>query len=51
MLVYSEGDSCSAIALLLSGEIRIYKAGEGGREITLYEIGRGASFKLNKGAL
>ena len=27
------------IAFLLSGEIRIYKTGEGGREITLYEIG------------
>jgi CRP/FNR family transcriptional regulator len=47
MLVYSEGDSCSAIALLISGEIRIFKAGEGGREITLYEIGRGETCILN----
>ena len=40
-LIYSEGDPCSAIGLLLSGEIRVYKTGESGREITLYEIGRG----------
>ncbi len=47
MLVYSEGDACSAIALLISGEIRVYKVAEGGREITLYEIGRGETCILN----
>ncbi len=47
MLLYSEGDACSAIAFLLSGEIRVYKAAEGGREITLYEIGRGETCILN----
>jgi CRP/FNR family transcriptional regulator len=47
MLVYAEGDACSAIAFLLSGEIRVYKTGEGGREITLYEIGRGETCILN----
>jgi CRP/FNR family transcriptional regulator len=46
-LIYTEGDSCSAIAFLLSGEIRVYKAAEGGREITLYEIGRGETCILN----
>lgn len=46
-LIYLEGDSCSAIAFLLSGEIRVYKAGETGREITLYEIGRGETCILN----
>ena len=45
--VYSEGDSCGAIAFLLSGEIRVYKTGENGREITLYEIGGGETCILN----
>ncbi|MGE5300984.1 MAG: Crp/Fnr family transcriptional regulator [Acidobacteriota bacterium] len=47
MLVYSEGDACAAIAFILSGEIRVHKAAEGGREITLYEIGRGETCILN----
>jgi len=47
MLLYSEGDICSAIAFLISGEIRIFKIGEGGREITLYEIGTGETCILN----
>lgn len=45
--LYSEGDACTAIALLLSGEIRVYKVGETGREITLYEFGRGETCILN----
>ncbi len=47
VLIYSEGDSCSVIAFILSGEIRVYKMGESGREITLYEIGRGETCILN----
>ena len=47
MLIYSEGDTCSAIAFLLSGEIRVYKVAESGREITLYEIGSGETCILN----
>jgi CRP/FNR family transcriptional regulator, anaerobic regulatory protein len=47
MLIYSQGDACSAIAFVLSGEIRVYKAAEGGKEITLYEIGRGETCILN----
>lgn len=47
VLIYSEGDPCSAIAFFLSGEIRVYKAGSSGREITLYEIGRGETCILN----
>lgn len=47
MLIYSEGDACAAIAFVLTGEIRVYKAAEGGREITLYEIGRGETCILN----
>lgn len=46
-LIYSEGDACSSIAFLMAGEIRVYKAAEGGREITLYEIGRGETCILN----
>lgn len=46
-VIYTEGDTCSAIALLLSGEIRVYKIGESGREITLYEIGPGDACILN----
>lgn len=45
--IYSEGDVCSAIALLLEGEIRVYRSGSGGREITLYEIERGETCILN----
>lgn len=45
--IYSEGDICSAIAFVLSGEIRVFKAGESGREITLYEIGQGDTCILN----
>jgi len=45
--VYSEGDTCSSIAFLLSGEIRVYKTGENGREITLYELGPGETCILN----
>jgi CRP/FNR family transcriptional regulator len=45
--IYTEGDACSAIAFVLSGEIRVYKIGETGREITLYEIGPGETCILN----
>ncbi len=45
--LYSEGDACSAIAFVFSGDIRVYKIGETGREITLYEIGPGETCILN----
>ena len=45
--IYREGDSCSAIAFVLSGKIRVYKIGQSGREITLYEIGPGETCILN----
>lgn len=47
MMVYSEGDACSAISFVLAGEIRVFKTGDGGREITLYEVGRGETCILN----
>lgn len=46
-MIYLQGDACSHIALLLSGEIRVYKMSELGREITLYEIGPGDTCILN----
>ncbi len=45
--IYTEGDACSAIAFILSGEVRVYKIGGTGREITLYEIGPGDTCILN----
>ncbi len=47
VVIYTEGDSCSAIAFVLSGEIRVFKTGANGREITLYEITRGETCILN----
>ena len=45
--LYLEGDKCPGIAFLLSGEIRVYKIGETGREITLYDIFPGETCILN----
>ena len=33
-----EGDTCTHLAVVLSGTVRVYKVGENGREITLYRI-------------
>ncbi len=33
-----EGDVCGQLAVVLSGNVRVYKVGESGREITLYRI-------------
>ncbi|MFC1464826.1 MAG: Crp/Fnr family transcriptional regulator [Candidatus Brachytrichaceae bacterium NZ_4S206] len=41
--VFAEGDECSAIAILLSGVVRVFKIGETGREITLYRFDQGES--------
>ncbi|NTV13447.1 MAG: Crp/Fnr family transcriptional regulator [Desulfobulbaceae bacterium] len=45
--LYWEGDSCTQIVFLLAGEIRVFKAHPGGREITLYEISPGETCILN----
>ncbi len=45
--VYREGDACGSIAFILSGAIRVYKIGQTGKEITLYEIGPGETCILN----
>ena len=49
--VFLEGDRVEAIALLISGVVRVYKVGETGREITLYRFGNGASCILTANAI
>jgi CRP/FNR family transcriptional regulator len=49
--VFIEGDSVDAIALLISGVVRVYKIGEMGREITLYRFGNGESCILTANAI
>ncbi len=49
--VFLEGDRVDAIALLISGVVRVYKIGEMGREITLYRFGNGESCILTANAI
>lgn len=49
--VFLEGDRVEAIALLISGVVRVYKSGERGREITLYRFGNGSSCILTANAI
>jgi CRP/FNR family transcriptional regulator, anaerobic regulatory protein len=49
--VFVEGDAVDAIALLISGIVRVYKIGETGREITLYRFGLGESCILTANAI
>lgn len=49
--VFVEGDDADAIALLVSGVVRVYKIGETGREITLYRFGHGESCILTANAI
>lgn len=49
--VFVEGDEVEAIALLISGVVRVYKIGETGREITLYRFGLGQSCILTANAI
>jgi len=49
--VFLQGDSVDAIALLISGVVRVYKIGETGREITLYRFGHGESCILTANAI
>lgn len=36
----AEGDRAEAVPLVISGQIRVFRIGESGREITLYRLGR-----------
>ena len=49
--VFLEGDRVEAIALLISGVVRVYKVSETGREITLYRFGNGSSCILTANAI
>jgi CRP/FNR family transcriptional regulator, anaerobic regulatory protein len=49
--VFIEGDQVDAIALLISGIVRVYKISETGREITLYRFGNGQSCILTANAI
>lgn len=49
--VFVEGDRVDAIALLVSGVVRVYRIGETGREITLYRFGQGESCILTANAI
>jgi CRP/FNR family transcriptional regulator len=49
--VFAQGDRVNAIALLVSGVVRVYKVGETGREITLYRFGTGESCVLTANAI
>jgi CRP/FNR family transcriptional regulator len=49
--VFIEGDHVDAIALLISGVVRVYKISETGREITLYRFGNGQSCILTANAI
>jgi CRP/FNR family transcriptional regulator, anaerobic regulatory protein len=49
--VFVEGDRVDAIALLISGVVRVYKMGETGRQITLYRFGDGQSCILTANAI
>lgn len=48
---YREGDRCPGIPFFLDGEVRVYKTGSSGREITLYEIFPGETCILNAACL
>ncbi len=41
--VFEEGDLCDNFAILARGQVRVFKIGETGREITLYRFARGES--------
>ena len=44
--IASEGSACGQLAIVLSGDVRVYKLGDSGREITLYRIRSGDSCVL-----
>lgn len=46
-LMHCEGQPCTDLELMLSGEKRIYKSSPAGKEITLYEVGPGEACPVN----
>lgn len=49
--IFLEGDRVEALALLISGVVRVYNIGVTGREITLYRFGLGDSCILSANAI
>lgn len=49
--IFAQGDQVGAIALLISGVVRVYKISDTGREITLYRFGTGESCILTANAI
>ena len=49
--IFAQGDRVEAIAVLLSGAVRVYQIGETGREITLYRFHGGESCILTANAI
>ena len=49
--IYFEGDFCQSLPLIISGSVRIYKLGDGGREITLYYLEPGDSCVLTASSI
>jgi CRP/FNR family transcriptional regulator, anaerobic regulatory protein len=39
--IFNNRQSCIGLSLILSGQIRVYKLGDDGKEITLYRLGKG----------
>lgn len=37
--LFRSGDRCSSVALVGKGNVRVFKAAQSGREITLYHVG------------
>ncbi|MFN8610650.1 MAG: Crp/Fnr family transcriptional regulator [Vulcanimicrobiota bacterium] len=46
-----EGEQCTGLGLVLTGQARVYKLGESGREITLYRVEPGESCILTASCL
>lgn len=50
-LLFLEGERATALPLLTAGQVRIYKTGRTGREITLYRFGPGEACLLSANAI
>ncbi|MDH3453068.1 MAG: Crp/Fnr family transcriptional regulator, partial [Gammaproteobacteria bacterium] len=50
-LMCKQGQNCPHLALLLDGQVRVYKIGAGGREVTLYRVAGGESCILSAASI
>lgn len=46
-VIYEEGHPCDVVPFILQGQVRVYKIGETGREITLYRVSLGQTCVLS----